>query len=306
MTVMVTGGAGFIGSHIVDAIIGRGLEVVVVDNLSTGKREYVNDKARLYHADLTERNQIHEIFKREDVDVIFHEAAQVQVRKSMEDPISDARCNILGSINLLEAAVNSGVKKFIYASSGGAIYGEPRYLPVDENHPVHPLSPYGASKYTVEKYLDVYKALYGLKSVSLRYGNVYGPRQDPLGEAGVIAIFANRILRGRSPVIFGDGEQTRDFVYVEDVAEANMVAMERSAEGAFNIGTGKASSVNDVSTILREEFQSSINPVYGEPVEGEVRHIHLDISKAKKELGWKPKVDLGEGIRRFLNGLAKT
>lgn len=304
--VLVTGGAGFIGSNIVDLLIEKGYDVVTIDDLSTGRKENINKKARVYHADITKKDEVEEIFEIEDIKVVVHQAAQVNVRKSVEDPILDAKINILGSINLLKTLVDHKGEKFIYASSGGAIYGEPEYLPTDENHPIHPLSPYGASKYAVEKYLDVHGALYGLKAISLRYGNVYGPRQDPFGEAGVIAIFANKILNGERPVVFGDGKQTRDFVYVGDVVEANVAAVEKDVEGAFNIGTGSQSSVNDITAAILKEIGSDIKPVYGEPIKGEVRHIYLDISKAKRALGWEPKVNLDEGIRRYINWLKKN
>jgi UDP-glucose 4-epimerase len=306
MSVLVTGGAGFIGSNIVDMLLERGYDVVVIDNLSTGKKENIHKKATFDLADITKKTQLQKIFEKEDITVVIHQAAQVDVRKSIEDPCFDAKTNILGSLNLLEVAVENGVEKFIYASSGGAVYGEPENLPVNENHPIHPLSPYGESKYTVERYLDVYKALHGLRSVSLRYGNVYGPRQDPFGEAGVIAIFASKILRGERPVIFGDGEQSRDYVYVGDVVEANMSALEKNVEGVFNIGTEKQTSVNDIKTTLLKELQSDIKPTYEKPIKGEVRHISLDISKAKKELGWRPKVHLDEGISKYIEWLKKT
>jgi UDP-glucose 4-epimerase len=301
MKVLVTGGAGFIGSNIVDLLISEGYEVVVIDDLSTGKAEYVNEKATFYRMDLVGEG-LENVLNREKVDFVLHQAAQVQVRKSLLDPNFDAKVNILGSINLLECCRD--VEKFIYASSGGAVYGEPEYLPVDERHPIRPLSPYGASKYAVEKYLHAYKEIYGLDYISLRYGNVYGPRQDPYGEAGVVAIFANKMLHGKRPTIFGDGNQTRDFIYVEDVANANLLAMEKNTRNeVFNIATGEETSVNKIFEIIQESLKTNLKPVHDPPIKGEVRRIYLDVKRAEKKLGWKPKVGLREGIERFLDYL---
>jgi len=300
MSVLVTGGAGFIGSHLVDLLVERGYRVVVMDNLTTGRVENVNDSAVFYRRDITEREAVGEVLERERVRAIVHQAAQANVRKSIEEPLFDAGVNIMGSINLLEEGRRRGVEDFIFASSGGAIYGEPESLPVEESHPIAPLSQYGAAKYSVEKYMDVYRSLYGMRTLALRYSNVFGPRQDPYGEAGVIAIFASRISRGESPLIFGDGEQTRDFVYVGDVARANLLALEGGISGAFNIGTSKKTSVNEVASILLEEMGSDIEPENVDAIPGEVRDICLDISRSEGELGWKPRVGLREGIRRFL------
>ena len=249
MRALVTGGAGFIASHLVEELIADGWEVVIVDDLSTGKAEILNGKAEFHRMDLRD-NGLKDIFK-DKIDVVFHLAAQAQVRFSLENPVYDASVNIGGAVNLMEACKGE-VDKIVYASSGGAVYGEPEYIPVDEEHKVAPLSPYGVSKFIVEKYLRVYQDIYGLPYVALRYGNVYGPMQDPYGEAGVVAIFANKMLRGEVPTVNGDGEQTRDFVYVSDVVEANILAAERNASGAINIATGVQSSANEIYEIIKK------------------------------------------------------
>jgi|Deesub1362A_J573_1020465.scaffolds.fasta_scaffold00051_148 UDP-glucose 4-epimerase len=300
MKVLVTGGAGFIGSNTVDLLISEGYEVVVIDDLSTGKKEYINREAIFYRASILD--ELNDIIKKEEIDCVLHMGAQVQVRKSLEDPVFDSQVNILGSINLIENCLD--VEKFVYASSGGAIYGEPEYLPVDEEHPVKPLSPYGVSKFAVENYLHSFSKTYGLKYVSLRYGNVYGPRQDPYGEAGVVAIFAKRMLDGNRPKINGDGNQTRDFVYVKDVAKANLMAIEKKVSSqAFNIGTGRETSVNEIFNTIRSILGKNITPIYGPPIKGEVYRICLDIKKAKKKLGWRPEIGLENGIRELLEYL---
>jgi UDP-glucose 4-epimerase len=294
--VLVTGGAGFIGSNIVDLLLENEYEVVVLDNLSTGSRRNVNKNVKLYVKDICKAD-IRNVFKKEKPDYVIHEAAQINVRTSVTDPSFDAGVNILGSINLLGCCKDYGVKKVLYASSGGAIYGEPVRLPADESHPIRPLCPYGASKYSVENYLNIYKKNYGLDYVALRYANVYGPRQDPLGEAGVIAIFMNKLSQGEKPVIFGDGGQTRDFVYVGDVARANLLALEKKTKNAeYNIGTGVETSVNQLYSMLCRVMSKNVSAKNGPPVPGEVRRIYLDNSLAQKELGWKPSVGLEEGL----------
>jgi UDP-glucose 4-epimerase len=299
MRALVTGGAGFIGSHLVDRLILDGWEVVVVDDLSTGK-DNLSGKAEFHRMDVKDKG-LKDIFK-DKIDVVFHLAAQAQVRISLENPVYDSDVNIGGAINLLEACKGE-VEKIIYASSGGAVYGEPEYLPVDEEHKVAPLSPYGVSKFIVEKYLRVYQEIYGLPYTALRYGNVFGPRQDPYGEAGVVAIFANKMLRGEAPTINGDGEQTRDFVYVSDVVEANILAAERKAAGAVNIGTGVESSVNEIYEIIKKELGSGVKAKHAPAIKGEVRRIFLEVKKAEKILGWKARTTLRTGIREFLNYL---
>ncbi|AEF97183.1 SDR family oxidoreductase [Methanotorris igneus] len=298
MKILVTGGAGFIGSHIVDELIKNGHEVVILDNLVTGNKNNINPKAEFVEGDITNKN-LDEKIDFQDIDVVIHQAAQINVRKSVEDPIYDGDVNVLGTLNILENMRRYDVKKIIYASSGGAVYGEPEYLPVDENHPIAPLSPYGLSKYCGEEYIKLYNRLYGIEYCILRYSNVYGERQDPRGEAGVISIFIDRILNNKNPIIFGDGNQTRDFVYVKDVARANLMALDWKNE-IVNIGTGKETSVNELFKIIADELNYEDKPIYDKPREGEVRRIYLDIKKAEM-LGWKPEVDLKEGIKRVVN-----
>ena len=293
MKILVTGGAGFIGSHVVDLLIKKGHDISIIDNLSTGKKENLNKDAKFYKADIKSKF-VEGIFKKEKFDVIVHHAAQINVRKSILDPVFDAENNILGSLNIIALSKKYNIKKMLYASSGGACYGEPVYLPCDEKHPVNPICPYGVSKYAVELYLNQS----GVKHCILRYGNVYGPRQDPLGEAGVIAMFTNKIMKNKIPVVFGDGKQTRDFVYVEDVAKANLLALEK--EGTFNIGTGKKISVNEVYAALKKFSDYNGGKIHAKPIAGEVKHIYLGISKAKQLLGWEPAVNFEEGIKKTI------
>lgn len=300
MRALVTGGAGFIGSNLVDRLIAEDYEVVVVDDLSTGKKQNLNQKAQFYSIDLRDK-ELRRVFK-DKVDVVFHYAAQARVRVSLEDPMFDAGVNINGAVNLLEASKGE-VDKIVYASSGGAVYGEPKYLPVDENHRIAPLSPYGVSKYMVEEYLRVYQGIHGLSYAALRYGNVYGPRQDPYGEAGVIAIFTNKMLRGENPVINGDGEQTRDFIYVSDAVEAGVRAAEKKATGPINIATGVETSVNEIYRVIKKVTGSDVGAVHGPAIRGEVNRIYLDVQRAEKVMGWKAKLGLEEGIRRFVEYL---
>lgn len=295
MKILVTGGAGFIGSHIVDGFAEAGHEVVVLDNLSTGKMEHVNPAARFVKMDLTDPALVG-FMADERFEVVDHHAAQAQVRNSVADPQGDARVNILGSINLLEAAVHSGVRKVIYISSGGAIYGEAVQLPVTEDHPIKPLSPYGVSKFTVEKYLYLYHHIYGLRFTTLRYPNVYGPRQDPRGEAGVVAIFAARMLLGAPVTINGTGEQVRDYLHVTDCVAANLLVLEAGDGEAYNLGWGYGVSVNDLFSQLREHTDYRRQPAYGPPKPGETFKIFLDASKARQELGWAPTVSLQAGL----------
>jgi len=296
MKILVTGGAGFIGSNIVDRYLGEGHEVVVVDNLITGKRENLNPKAKFYEIDILDP-EIGEIFKKEKPAVINHHAAQIDVRKSLSDPIFDAKVNILGTINILENSVKAGVKKVIYASTGGALYGEPTYLPVDENHPILPIAPYAASKFSAEAYLSLYAQSYNLKYSALRYGNVYGPRQDPLGEAGVIAIFIGKMLKGERPTIYGDGEQLRDYIFVGDIAEVNLKVLEEGV-GVYNVGTGIGTSVNQLFKNLKEILDFKLESIYAPPRKGELLKVYLDAKKIEKELGWKARTSLNEGLRK--------
>ena len=294
--ILVTGGAGFIGSHVADGFLGRGHTVAVVDDLSVGRREHVDPRANFYPVDITDADAVAEVFARERPQIVDHHAAQASVIRSMQDPVYDARVNILGSVNLLEAAREHGVERFIFASTGGALYGEPEYLPCDEDHSVRPLSAYGAAKYAVETYLLVYRQTYGLPFTLLRYANVYGPRQDPYGEAGVVAIFSQRMNQGLDPIIYGTGEQERDFVYVGDVVEANLRALEAPPSGVYNIGTGQGVSVNRIAALLADIIQYRGQPVYQAERPGEVFRISLDSARAQTELGWTPRTSLEEGL----------
>lgn len=297
MKFLVTGGAGFIASHIVDKLIEDDNQVVVIDDLSTGKEVNLNPKATFYKMDICS-SEISSVFEKERPDYVNHHAAQISVVRSIREPELDVRLNIIGSLNIIEQSVKYGAKKFIYASTGGAIYGEPEYLPADEEHPVKPLAPYGIDKHTVEHYLYMYNVLYGLKYTILRYANVYGPRQDPHGEAGVIAIFSQKMLNGERPKIFGDGTATRDYVYVGDVVEANMIAIGQGDGGIYNIATNRETSVNELFSLLKNEFGFKQEAIYEDRRPGEVQRIYLTNEKAKKELGWSPKVSFEEGIKR--------
>ncbi len=294
---LVTGGAGFIGSHIVDRLINDGYEVIVLDNLTTGNIKNVNPKAKFINCDV--RDNLEDKINFKDVEVIFHQAAQINVRVSVDNPIYDANINVLGTINILNLMRKYDIQKIIFASSGGAVYGEPEYLPVDENHKISPLSPYGLSKYAGEEYIKLYNRLYNIEYCILRYSNVYGERQDPRGEAGVISIFIERIINNKRPVIFGDGNQTRDFIYVGDVVDANILAMNWKNE-IVNIGTGKETTINELYNIISRELNFKDKPIYDKPREGEVYRIYLNIDKAKS-LGWQPKTTLQEGIKRVIN-----
>jgi len=296
--ILVTGGAGFIGSNLVDELLKQGYEVKVLDNLTTGRMENLsnaakNNKFKFYKGDLRDFDK--EILK--DVETIFHLAAQIDVRKSVENPIYDMDINIRGSINLMQQAINSNVEKIIYSSSGGAIYGEPKVLPADENTPIKPISPYGASKFAVESYLNALGKIYGLKYKIMRYGNVYGRRQDPLGEAGVIAIFFGRVLNNKNPIIFGDGEQTRDYISVDDVIKVNIAAIDKlKKEQEYNVGTGKETSVNEIVRIMEKIFNKKITPIYEKERQGEVKRIYLNIKRLQNELNFKPE-DIETGMR---------
>ena len=297
MKTLVTGGAGFIASHLVDRLIDEGHSVVVVDNLSAGRFENVNKSATFYKIDICNSTALELIFKKEKPEVVNHHAAQVNVRKSVDTPMYDANVNILGSLNLCELSRKFQVKKFIYASTGGAVYGEPKSLPVKETCPVEPISQYGVSKHTVEHYLYIFYKLYGLNFTVLRYPNVYGPRQSPHGEAGVIAIFSEQILKNKRPTIFGDGSKTRDYVYVGDIITANMTVLNNSGNGEiYNLGWGKEITDYEVFETVRRAFLSNIKPIFGQKRPGEIEHISLDSSKATKALGWKPKITFEEGV----------
>lgn len=305
MKILVTGGAGFIGSNVVDMLISRGHKVVVVDNLSTGRRENVNPCAEFYEADIKDKEELNNVFKKENPDAVCHHAAQINVRKSIANPAFDAHNNVIGTINVLECCKDNEVKKIVYASSGGARYGEPVTLPCSENHRVRPLSPYGISKHSAEHYVELYYDLYGLDYTILAYANVYGPRQDPKGEAGVIALFLDWCMKGKVCDIFGDGKQTRDYVYVGDVARANVLALERETKSKnFNIGTGVETSVNKLFETI-SEIVGKGDKKHSSAVEGEVRKIYLDCGLAEKGLGWKAEVGLKEGLEKTFEWLKK-
>jgi len=336
MKILVTGGAGFIGSNVVDALVREGHEVAILDNLSTGRKENLNPNAKFYNVDITNFEGVEKVFKDFKPEILYHLAAQIDVRKSVSDPVFDGKVNVLGSINLFRLSVEYGVKRVIFSSTGGALYGEPSKLPTTEDTPVEPLSPYGVSKYCGESYLNYFKRLYGgdrnaplrsahddgegrfpggdryapddgkvrfpeetpgFERVILRYANVYGPRQDPLGEAGVIAIFIGKILKGERPIIYGDGTQTRDYIFVDDVVRANLLAL-TGKEGTYNIGTGIETSVNKLVEILSEVFGKKIEPIYTEERPGEVKRIALDGTLAKEMLGFVPQYSLYEGIKK--------
>ncbi len=298
MKVLVTGGAGFIGSNVVDRYIAEGHEVVVLDNLSTGLAENINAEATFYEVDMTDREAVEDVFAREKPAVINHHAAQMNVRKSVEDPGFDANTNIVGSLYLLEAGLKNGVEKVIYISSGGAIYGEPDEIPATEECSIHPISHYGVSKFTIEKYLWLYNYNDGLRYTVLRYANVYGPRQRPDGEAGVTAIFSGMMLRGEQPMIFGQGDKTRDYVFVEDVVEANVRALTGGDNEAFNIGTGVQTSDQEVYDTIAAATGYDKPAVYGDERKGDIKHTALHCAKAKTVLGWEPKYTFAEGVAK--------
>jgi len=295
MKALVAGGAGFIGSNVVDALIQQGYQVVVVDNLSTGQLGNINPTAKFYQADICSR-ELEKIFGNERPELVNHQAAQTVIQKSMEDPVFDANQNILGSLNLISQCLRFGVKKIVYASSGGAVYGEPKYCPIDESHPINPISYYGISKHTVEHYLYLAHLQHKLSYVVLRYSNVYGPRQNPKGEAGVVAIFTRQMLQGKRPTIFGKGDKTRDYIYVSDVVTANILAMGRDVNGVYNIGTGVETSDQEMFNLLAELTGYQSNPHYAPVRKGEIYKICLDWFKAQKELGWQPRFLLREGL----------
>lgn len=297
MKVLVTGGAGFIGSHVVDTFLANGFKVVIVDDLSTGRASNLNPDAKFYQLDIRSP-QLLDIFEQERPDFVSHHAAQMDVRRSVAQPLFDADVNILGSINMIECARKVGIQRFIYISTGGAVYGEPEYLPCDENHPINPICQYGASKHTVEHYLYMYQVNYNLNYTVIRYPNVYGPRQDPHGEAGVVAIFTRQMMNDEQVIINGDGEQTRDFVYVGDCAFGNLLASQKNVNGIFNLGMGRPTSINEIFESLKKITGYQKEPVYGPAKLGETRHIYLDSSKARQVLGWAPTVDLDDGMAK--------
>jgi UDP-glucose 4-epimerase len=295
MKLLVTGGAGFIGSHLADRLIADGHEVVVLDDLSTGHVEHLNPATRFYQMDI-QSPWLDELFKIERPQAVLHEAAQASVRRSVEDPGFDASINVLGTVTLLQASVRHGVQRFLFASTGGALYGDAVAIPTPEDYPTLPVSPYGASKLAAEVYLRTFHALHGLSYAALRYANVYGPRQDPHGEAGVVAIFARRLLSGETARINGDGKQTRDFVYVGDVAEANARALTSDAVGSFNVGTGVETDINTIFQLLKRLSGNNQPEVHGSPMAGEQRRSVIDARKIEKVMGWRPTTSLEAGL----------
>ncbi len=296
MKILVTGGCGFIGSHIVDAYMRMGHHVAIIDDLSTGDIHNLNSKATFYETDIRNRD-IEQIFVREKFDLINHHAAQINVRTSVDDPLFDADVNILGSLNLINFAMKYKIKKFIFASSGGTVYGEPQKFPITEDFPIEPSSPYGISKATVEKYLRLFAELYNMDYVILRYSNVYGPRQISKSEAGVISIFINQILENEKCIVFGDGNQTRDYVYVDDVVKANCACLEIASD-VLNIGTGIETTVNDLITMLSDVTKKDVDHEHGPARLGEIFRNVLDFSKARSMLHWEPEITLEQGIKK--------
>ncbi|MFA5014461.1 MAG: NAD-dependent epimerase/dehydratase family protein [Actinomycetota bacterium] len=306
MKVLITGGAGFIGSNVADGLLEKKHEVVIVDDLSNGKKENIPEEAKFYRCDIRSK-KLYSIFKTEKPEIVIHNAAQLSVRVSVENPLMDADINVIGGLNVIQACHTYNVKKIIFASSGGTVYGEQKYFPADEEHPTRPISPYGVAKLTTENYLYYFYKTYGLNYISLRYGNIYGPRQDPYGEAGVVAIFSSKILKGENPIINGDGLQTRDYVYVGDVVDVNIRAMESDFTGSMNVGTEKETTVMELFKILREvSGESDVEEVHGPSREGEQRRSQLSYGLAKKILGWQPGMSLDEGLKITYNWFKKN
>lgn len=308
MNVLVTGGAGFIGSHVADALLARGYTVHILDDMSGGKIENVPEGATLHQYDIRSQEAASLIIDQK-FDAVFHLAAQMDVRRSVSDPRYDADVNVLGFLNLIEAARHVPIKKFVFASTGGAIYGEPdpaynggKTQP--ESHPQNPVSPYGITKLVTEKYLHFYELSYGIPFAAMRFGNVYGPRQNPYGEAGVVAIFSERLLDGKQPVIYGDGEQTRDYVYVEDVVRAILAGFDYDGSGIFNVGTGVETTVNHLFHVINSATGNSAEEVHEAGRPGEQQRSVLDVSLAAERLGWQPKVSIDDGIRRTVQWFA--
>ncbi len=300
MKILVTGGAGFIASHVSDNFLALGHEVAIVDNFASGKRENLPASAAFYEVDIRD-DKLRDVFEAVKPEVVVHHAAHIEVARSVREPAYDASINILGSLNLMECCRQYGVRKIIYAGTGGALVGEPIYNPVDEAHPIDPLSPYGVSKHTVEHYLFTYKANHGIDYTVLRYPNVYGPRQDPHGEAGVVAIFSLLMLRGQPCTIFGDGTKTRDYCYVGDIAAANVLALNSPVSGVYNLGRGIQVSDLEVFEAVRAAVGSDTQPAYAPVRPGEVEHIAIDSSKAKRDLGWTWKVDFIDGVAKAVD-----
>jgi len=300
MKILVTGGAGFIGSHVADKLIDKGHNVHVVDNLTGGFRENIPEKAPFHKIDIRDK-AIEALWQKEHFEILFHLAAQMDVRKSVADPKYDADVNVQGFLNLMEAGRKNGLKKVVFSSTGGAIYGEPVYAPQDENHPLKPISPYGITKRVSELYLFFYQLTHDIDWISLRYGNVYGPRQSPHGEAGVIAIFTERMLRNKQAFINGDGKQTRDYVYVKDVVQANLKALEHDENDIFNVGTGKETNVVEIFEILQKHTQTSVTKKHAEAKPGEQQRSVLSTRKIERELDWQQQYSLPQGLKETVD-----
>lgn len=296
MKILVTGGAGFIGSHIVDKYIGLGHEVCVVDNLSTGQKAFLNPNAHFYHVDVRDREKLVQIFAEEKPEILNHHAAQMDIRKSVKDPVFDATVNIVGLINLMEEGKKNGLKHVIFASSGGAVYGDADIIPTPETYLPKPASPYGISKLTSEYYLDFYYQQYQIIYSALRYGNVYGPRQNPHGEAGVVAIFSKKMLAGEQSIINGDGKQSRDFVFVSDVVDINELVLEVKKPVKLNIGTGIATSINSIFESLVQITKTNYSPFYGPAKPGEQKVSVLDVTEVKNLINWQAAIELKAGL----------
>jgi len=301
MRILVTGGAGFIGSHIVDSLLVLGHEVCIIDSMIHGREENVSKHAILKKIDIRDHRLI-EVFQEFKPEIVIHNAAQISVSKSIENPMEDASVNILGSINVLEASREVGVRKIIYPASA-AVFGKPIYLPIDENHPLNMISAYGITKHTVEHYLQVYKALYNIDYTILRYSNVYGPRQDSTGEGGVISIFCEKIIKNISPYIYGDGEQLRDFIYVKDVVRANIIAIESLKNEIYNVCSLSKISINQLINIINKITEKNIVPVYTTERKGDIKDSYMTYVKIKDEVGWSPKYDIYDGIKETIKYL---
>jgi UDP-glucose 4-epimerase len=300
-SVLVTGGAGFIGSHLVDALLAQGHRVTVVDNLSSGSQSNINEGVRFHNVDITDRQALDEIFRSEGFGTVFHHAAQINVRHSVSDPANDAMVNLIGLLNLMESSVRYGTGKIVFSSSGGAVYGEQDRFPADEDHATNPISPYGVAKLAAEKYLFYYHKVFGIAVSILRYANVYGPRQNSAGEAGVIAIFANTLLSGGGPVINGDGKQTRDFVFVGDVVRANLLALSSDGFNTYNVGTGLETDINKIFDLVVRAAGSTTKPRYAQRPAGEQLRSVLDWTLIGRALGWRPEVSLEQGVEKTIN-----
>lgn len=300
MNIVVTGAAGFIGSNVADAYIKAGNNVIIIDDLSSGNRENINKKAEFHHLNINDP-KVEDIFKNNKIDVVNHHAAQIDVRKSVADPVFDATSNILGIIRLLEYCRKYDVPRFIFSSTAGAIYGEPEYVPADEKHPIRPLAPYGVSKFCGERYIQYYHDLFDQDYVILRYPNVYGPRQDPHGEAGVVAIFSGLLLQGKEPKIFGSGEATRDYLFVGEIVRANLMVLDKGTNKLMNLGTGVETSVNDLFGKMRDIIGADVEAIHMPDRPGEVQRISIDAEFAKKTIGWKPEITLKEGLVKTID-----